>query len=350
MEIKRVQNKLVYIFKKNKLLIGCARYIRDLWRLRYYLKPDTIRYCHHLWEEIFINHLGDVYACCHYMPEIVGNIYKNSLEEIWNSKRMKICRKRCLRGALHCRRACYIAPRHYDLSETPTLEVPLSRLWKVWFLFGERCNISCIMCPQRGQDKSIPVLEFEKIKDKIPTDHITSVVIQGGEPLFMPSAMKAFQFYGEKGCEVGFISNGTIMNERIAQMIAMYSKSYNVSLNAATKETHEKINRGSCFEKVLANIAMVKRTAKALGKDLKILLHMTIVPENIHEIALFARKAKEFGADMIEFGYDASVMKLMKKNPSLRARLAKEVSDALKDMEGQYCKVNIIELRLLLNW
>ncbi|MFH1876758.1 MAG: radical SAM/SPASM domain-containing protein [Candidatus Omnitrophota bacterium] len=335
--------------KKNKPLIVCLRYIRDFWRLRYYLKPDTIRYCHHLWEETFINYLGDVYACCHYMPEIVGNIYRDSWAEIWNSRRMKISRKRCLAGALHCRRACYIASRQYDLPQRPPLSVAPDKLRKIWLLFGERCNVSCIMCPQRGQDTSIPVLDFEKIKDKIPVTAATTVVIQGGEPLFMPGAIEAFRFYGEKGCDVSFITNGTIMNERLARMIVQYSKSYNVSLNAATKETHEKINRGSCFEKVLANIVMIKRIAKALNKDCKVLFHMTIVPENLHEIALFIRKAKEIGADIIEFGYDASAKRLLKKNPPLRARVAKDAYDALKDMDGQYDKTYVHELKFILN-
>jgi MoaA/NifB/PqqE/SkfB family radical SAM enzyme len=281
------------------------------------------------------------------MPGVIGNIYKQSFEEIWNGQRIQAYRRRCLKGVLHCRRGCGLAPRHYNLETKPKIYVPAENLKRIWFLFGERCNIRCIMCPQRGQDMSIPVLDFERIKDKISSKNLTSVIIQGGEPLYMSAAIAAFKYYGGKGCDVSFLTNGTIMNSDIATMVVDYSSKFQVSLNAATKETHEKVNKGSLFEKVLANIAAVRKKADELGKPIEIILHMTIVPENIHEVPLFIQKAKSFGADSLDFGHDASVRKFLVKHPVLFKQLQEAIEQAFKDMRGEYRVTDIRHFKSL---
>lgn len=328
-------------------IIKLVRIAKDFFRLRHYLTPDEIRYCHLLWEDIFINNYGDVYACCHHLPGPLGNIYDSNLDEIWNGKMMIKYRKRCLKGALHCRQACYLAPRKYDIHEKPGIQIPVQNLRRLWILFGERCNLKCIMCPQLGQDKRVPVLDFDKIKDKLSLAHLDAVTIQGGEPLFMPSAIEAFEHFGKMGCTVNFLTNGTIMTDKLAAMIIKYSKTYSVSVNAGCKETHEKINAGSNLERVLSNIQKVRSTSRELGKTIQIKLHMTIIPDNIREIPLFIRQAKEWGADILDFGHDPTAIKLLGKDKALRRLLEQEIRAAFKATKGSYHETDIAHLRIM---
>ena len=337
--------KLISLVKKSSILVFLDEIyqteIRDLlYQLKLYLKRDTIRYCRLLWGGIFIDCYGDVYVCSHLKPGRIGNIYKESFEDIWNGETMRKFRFRCLNGALHCRSDCFMTPRQYTLKTTPSVFVPVENLKKVFFSFGERCNINCIMCSHRGRDLTIPILDFEKIKNKIPTSNLTSVLIMGGEPLLLQDAIKCFKYYGQQGVEVTFLTNGTIMNKDIAAMIVQYSKKIYISINAGTKKTHEIINKGSCFEKVIANIATIKRQAKELEKDFEVILHMTIVKENIHEIPLFIRTAKKMGADSLDFGYDVSVRNLLNLNKTLREQLEKEITIAFEETQELYLRIN----------
>jgi hypothetical protein len=74
--------------------------------------------------------------------------------------------------------------------------------------------------------------------------------------------------------------------------------------------------------------------------------HMTIVRENIHELPLFIRKFREFGFDGVDFGYDASVPKMLRFQPLRKRRLRREVQQALAECDDR-SEVNDLRLRLL---
>jgi len=52
------------------------------------------RHCAFLWRQFNIESNGDVTPCCHDKSPIMGNIYKNSIEEIWNNRAYQEMRAR----------------------------------------------------------------------------------------------------------------------------------------------------------------------------------------------------------------------------------------------------------------
>lgn len=68
-----------------------------LTKKNYQIKP-----CLMLWDNLNVLYNGDVSACCRdYTGElVVGNIYKNTLEEIWNNDKMNALRDAHLNGSL----------------------------------------------------------------------------------------------------------------------------------------------------------------------------------------------------------------------------------------------------------
>jgi MoaA/NifB/PqqE/SkfB family radical SAM enzyme len=121
------------------------------------------------------------------------------------------------------------------------------------------------------------------------------------------------------------LTNGTLIDDKWAIKIAAHSSFIYFSINAATKETHEYINRGSKWELVLDNIRKVGEARKSLSSGLKIVGHMTIVPKNVAEVPLFIRGFRELGFDKINFGYDWKVPFYLKCHPLVARRIGFEV-------------------------
>lgn len=143
-------------------------------------------YCALLWERVFIDHNGRVYACCYYRPGIIGNIYRHSLGDIWKkSLFLKLFRFMSLSNCLWCFEECrfrLIKEKAGSSRRLRNQEYPKA----VWILYGEFCNQSCIMCRQHHRSETI--LDNEVLKRNIDWSRVEEVGIQGGEVLAIRGA------------------------------------------------------------------------------------------------------------------------------------------------------------------
>lgn len=173
------------------------------------------------------------------------------------------------------------------------------------------------------------MLNFEYLKKNADISKFKQIIIQGGEPFCCKEVIDFFDYAIEKNVRVSFLTNGLLLNEELAEKIVRNSVFIHISLNAATKETQEKINCGSKWEKVLANVQMLRRYKESLGKSLEIKVHMTIIKENIQEIPLFLEKFHEFGFDVARFGYDKSIPLYLEDNLNEKEQLKEKISAAI---------------------
>jgi len=301
-------------------------------------------YCYFLWEEAFINDKGNVYSCCHQKPGILGNIYKNTLEEILTFPKTKKLRRLSLLGKLKCHKNCNLLGDRKFEDPPENHEFKYEMVTGLKILFGEGCNINCVMCWQNSKKKR--ELNPQVLINNINLASIVQIDLQGGEPLYLKSARMYFDHCLKQNKQVSFLTNGTIMNEKWAEKIAQYSRALSISLNAATKETHEKINLGSSWDTVLKNIQLLKKAKKKNDSEMEIAGHMTIISSNLHEIPLFIDKYKEFGFDRIKFGFDFRIPIYLKLHPKMKKELMRKVSLSLKLQ--QYNKsINIDRLKYL---
>lgn len=321
-----------------KLKAYCQRVVLYI-RLLFFRNKN--RYCFWLWSTLYIRNDGDVYVCCHNEPGIIGNIHKQNLKEIWASRKLERYRKLCLEGRLMCMADCNLYPK--DLvqkrDKRRSVTVPYEGLKRLWLLFGTKCNISCVMCPQ-DHDSGM-ILSNKVLLNNIDFKEIREIVVAGGEPMFMRECLDTCQYVMEKyGKKIDIVTNGTIMNPQWAENIAKHANFINISINAATKETHEKVNRGSNWERVLENVRLLQNVKKRLNSNLNVKGHMTIVVENIREIPLFIEKGKDLGFDSIDFGYDISTVPHWLKSH-------REERDEIKRLIRQKLNQSTIEVRPL---
>ncbi len=287
-------------------------------------------FCPRLWDEFYIDEKGDVYSCCHAKPKALGNLHEQTLEQICNGETIQALRRESLEGRLGCYEKCTLL----DKNELKPVEMPLTidygDVKRLKVMFGEGCNIGCIMCPQNHKSKV--ALDADLLAQQVDLAPFESIELQGGEPIFIESARKFFDHAASQGKKVSFLTNGILVSEQWADRIALHSGFVYFSLNGATKATHEKVNKGSKWENVLKNVQRVRAARAKHGTDVRILGHMTTIPENYAEVPAFIAQYPEFGFDAIDFGYDWAMPKYLRSEVGLlqRRKLKQEVQAALK--------------------
>ncbi len=289
------------------------------------VSKDT--YCPFLWEEVYIDPKGDVFGCCHRKPGLIGNIQNGKLKDIYNNSIMQQLRQDSLDGKLPCYERCTILDKESKAPRKTTFNY-YSDLKKLKIEFGELCNINCVMCWQ--DHKSRTVLDHKIVIENVDLEPFDSVDIQGGEPLAMPEAKAFYEYAASQNKRPFFMTNGLLINDEWAEKIVLNSAAIYISLNAATAKTHEIVNRGSKWDTVMKNIKKLQDARRRHGAAFKITGHMTIVLENVQEIALFISHFPEFGFDQIGFGYDQKVPEYLKAQPFLKISLKRDVIKALR--------------------
>ena len=281
--------------------------------------------CRYLWDRVFIDQDGSVYICCHAKPVIIGNIYKHDLFNIWTkSISLKILRWMSLNKGLYCNSACN---SHPDKDKENIDHYPKFMTYPkiIRIQCGEFCNLKCIMCWQNHNSKSF--VDNNMLKKNIDWHQAKEIEFQGGEILAMKNARELYLWVTQQmNKKVNLVTNGILINDEWAEYLVRGSKWLRISVNAATKKTHELVNEGSNYERVIDNIKKLVHLKRQYNLDTRIMFRFTIVPENIHEIADAIEFAESLGCDEIKYGYDDPVPDFLKEHKILKEQLKNRVS------------------------
>jgi MoaA/NifB/PqqE/SkfB family radical SAM enzyme len=160
---------------------------------------------------------------------------------------------------------------------------------------ASRCNLKCVMCPQalsRDDEHSVKrpkFMEEDLINKIIPMmGTLKAAQLHGiGEPLISPSFWKLLKHIA-KDCWADVNTNLTILTDQmIDDLLNSNLKVLNVSLDAANKETYQKI-RMYDFDTVLNNLSnFIDEKKSRQQKYPMVYTNMTLMKENIHQIVDF---------------------------------------------------------------
>lgn len=165
-----------------------------------------------------------------------------------------------------------------------------------WHL-SENCNLKCLHC---YQEKHKPIqLKYEQIKDIYnqykellkKTKMKGHINITGGEPLCNPYLFKILDLIKEDSENITFsiLTNGTLINEKIAKKIKSYNPYYvQVSLEGG-KKTNDYIRGKGTYQKISEGIINLKK------EDIFTSISFTATKLNYREfpkVVKYARKHK----------------------------------------------------------
>ena len=165
------------------------------------------------------------------------------------------------------------------------------------------CQAACTMCPydtyskvfQRGRMEDAL---FDKVASEIaehPETHSFIPMLQN-EPLLdkkLFERLRRFRDLSGERIEMELVTNGALLTDEVVENIRdVRLDILDISLDALTKETYEKIRIGLDFDQVMAG---VERVIRADLPHTKILVRLVRQRDNVHEIKAFARRWRSRG-------------------------------------------------------
>jgi MoaA/NifB/PqqE/SkfB family radical SAM enzyme len=134
------------------------------------------------------------------------------------------------------------------------------------------CNAKCVFCPRDEMHREEGIMSMElyrKVVDECAALGITHVRMHNyGEAFLDRTLVDKIRYAKEKGIgEVGLISNGSLITDRVAQgMIEAGLDAINISVDASGREVFESTRLGLNYDKVIANIERIVRIRAEAGK------------------------------------------------------------------------------------
>jgi len=171
----------------------------------------------------------------------------------------------------------------------------------------KKCNLSCIMCHGRSerdnkQRRHISKHVIEQVKCIYPYLRIAQL-FGDGEPLVYPGFWEIVKDIKNvnPGCNVVFITNGTLLNGiNLENCINYRISSIGVSISGATQKTQSKIRVGSNLNEICKNLLeLTKKKKEAQTSRPHLSAYFLLMKSNYKELPDFVRMCSEIGIESV---------------------------------------------------
>lgn len=268
-----------------------------------------------------LNHLevvrgGDVWCCCTtFMGIGLGNMMKSSVEKVWRSTLHKIL---CLSTENHTYTFCDKSMCPLFVNKRPSIQngapeedyrIMESMPKAVAIGYDSSCNLICRTCRDKicvatgketEQLNGITDMVIEKL---LPEAEF--LVLAGDGEVFVSRAYEKI-YNSDKTDDMKYIrilSNGTLFSKKKWEKFAVHKKGkimLTFSIDAATKETYEKIRRNGNFDILKKNMEFASELRR-MGRVSFLRLNFVVQKENYKEMIPFVEWAENLGADAVFF-------------------------------------------------
>ncbi|HXH18192.1 MAG TPA: radical SAM protein [Chitinophagales bacterium] len=247
------------------------------------------KFCYAPFSSLYFAHEGRVLACCENRTHVLGTYPQNSICEIWNGAaavelRQYISEFNLAHGCKGCdfdlksRNFGGIKSRSFDVARLHQRDMRYPGMME--FELENTCNLECVMCNgifsssiRRNREQLPPIPspyddEFvRQLEEFIP--HLALANFFGGEPFLVEIYLKIWEKMAKlnPGMNVWVTTNGTILNNRIVQLLNRIRFNLTISIDSIEKETYEKIRVNSNFERVMENFKRFLRYTKTINSD-----------------------------------------------------------------------------------
>ncbi len=170
------------------------------------------------------------------------------------------------------------------------------------------CNLKCWICPTQFYSHQVTRgnMSMETFRKLLPYfKQVVNVDLTGwGEPFLNPNLFEMVVRAKEAGCpSVTLTTNGTLLNaENVKQIIGSEIDAISISVDSATKETHEKLKAGSDFSQVISGVQeLIAKRNRSGGKSPYVSASFMLMKDNIEEIPNFVELMAKLKVDEVAF-------------------------------------------------
>ena len=171
----------------------------------------------------------------------------------------------------------------------------------IWNLV-RRCNLSCKHCYALSADHDYPNelsnAEVNTVMDDLKRFHVPVLILSGGEPLLRPDIFEIAERAKALGLYVGLSTNGTLIDEPMADRIAAQGFDYvGISLDGL-RELHDKFRRKQgAFDASLGAVRLLR------ARGVKVGLRYTMTDMNAADLPALMRLMHEEGVAKFYFSH-----------------------------------------------
>lgn len=142
------------------------------------------------------------------------------------------------------------------------------------------CNARCTSCAYTNSSirsdyddaKYLDEGTFRRIADECGRHRTWLRFSSGGETMLHPQVIEFAQYGIEKGCNVGVITNGSLMTEEKAKkLLSLGIDMVEFSVDAGDEETYGKVRKGLSWEKVVRNVKATVSLRNQMKANTKII-------------------------------------------------------------------------------
>lgn len=246
--------------------------------------------CNAPFASVRISTIYTVSPCC--FTYIVDDYSRKSITEIFNGKIYKQYRKAIRKGEFPdacsaCKNSLlngeYYSAMIHNYDYLKVSRIFPNKIRHLNIALSNTCNLECIMCNgltsssiRKNRDKQEPINfpHSHRLRNEIIPllPDMQSITFLGGEPFLIPIYYEIWEDITRinPDCSINVITNGTILNDRIKQLLDKGKFNINVSFNGISKEIYEAIHVNANFEETKANIMYIGNYMKKNNRILTI--------------------------------------------------------------------------------
>jgi MoaA/NifB/PqqE/SkfB family radical SAM enzyme len=267
---------------------------------------------------MFFDQSGDVRACCWNSKFNLGNVLRESIDEIWQGARTQALRTALEAmefgsGCMACERQTangWIAnPPMRGFDRFPVKTAVPEWPQRMEFSISNACNLECIMCNGnlsssiRARREHLPPRPmvypasfFESLRKYLP--HLQRAKFLGGEPFLVTEYYRIWDMMIADGIQTDLhvTTNGTQYNPKVERVLEALRFHLAVSLDGATKKTVESIRVNANYEKQMANLQLFRSYTRERKTDLS--LTFCFMRQNWFEFGDYCLFAEEMGCQV----------------------------------------------------
>jgi hypothetical protein len=223
---------------------------------------------------------------------------KLSAWEIWNHKVYQDMRNAVLNGdfATYCQPCSRIIAGHLEGTiepwMKPVMEQPPRR---IWLEHDRHCQLTCPSCrdhvcghvaEQDNRDSKVK----EICREFFPTA-TELTLLSSGDPLMSQSSLEILSWLPDyPHLDVELFTNGLLIPIKWSKIGNPCIKRFNISVDACTKTTYEKMRHPAKWEQITESLHFVAKLSAS-----RVQLNFVVQADNFHEIPGFIKMTKDYG-------------------------------------------------------
>ena len=178
-------------------------------------------------------------------------------------------------------------------------------IYKVQIELTMRSIVKPVMCEhtsRRKRSSSMSIEQFKMVIDSLP--RLVHVDMTGiGETLLYPDFIPAIEYLRSKSIFAAFTTNLSLrLRPGLVDAVLRDVDLVKVSIDAASRETYERIRRGARWELTIGNLRALSRERKGRRADSpRLRVVYTLLRENIRQVRNAVDLFGSMGVDAIDF-------------------------------------------------